>query len=132
MIGLDTNILLRVITRDTPSETAAAMTLLSGLTPENQGVLNPVVLAELSWALRTGYGYERLEIVGIIDGMLQSPSYFFIDRQAVNEAVSRCRDQPLHFADALIGELNRQTGVSVTMTFDKKAANSDIFALLKV
>ncbi len=130
MIGLDTNILLRAITRDSPAETAAAIALLSSLTPKNQGVLNPVVLAELSWTLRTGYGYERDEIIGIVDLMLQSPAYVFTDRQAVNEAMTRCRDEQLHLADALIGELNRQAGAVTTMTFDKQASKSGIFALL--
>jgi predicted nucleic-acid-binding protein len=130
MIGLDTNILLRAIAQDNPAETIAAKNLLSGLTSERQGIINPIVLAELSWALRTRYGYERLEIIAIVDNMLQSQAYFFTDRQAVNEAISRCRDESMHFADALIGELNRQAGAMATMTFDKNASKSDAFTLL--
>jgi predicted nucleic-acid-binding protein len=90
-----------------------------------------VVLAELAWSLRSGYRYERSEIVSVIGKLLQSPSYEFTDRQAVNAAVTRCQKEPIHLADALIGELNRQAGCENTITFDTGAAKSDAFALLE-
>ncbi len=131
MIGLDTNVLIRAITRDEPKASQAAVALLSGLTSENPGVLNSVVIAEMAWTLRTGYDYQRLEIVEVVDRLLQSPAYVFTDRQAMNETVSRCRAENLHLADALIAELNRKMGCLRTMTFDVQAANSSAFALVE-
>ena len=131
MIGLDTNILLRAITRDDKARSSRAIDFLSNLSPQKKGVINSVVLAELAWTLRRGYRYERLEIVGMIARMLQSPSYEFTDRAAVSIAVTRCQDEPVHLADALIGELNRQAGCTTTMTFDNGAAKSDAFTLLE-
>ncbi len=132
MIGLDTNVLLRAITRDSLAESEAAVALLASLTPEHPGIVNSIILAELAWTLRTGYGYERLEIVGIVDTLLQSPAYLFTDRQAVNEAVSRCQAEPMHLADALIGEINRNAGGKTTMTFDSQAAKSTNFTLVMI
>ena len=127
MIGLDTNILMRAITRDDDVRSPIAIDFLSKLTPERKGVINSVVLAELAWSLRRGYKYERHEIIDVIIKLLQSPSYEFTDRQSVNLAISRCRERPIHLADALIGELNRQVGCETTMTFDTGAVKSDAF-----
>ena len=132
MIGLDTNILLRAVTDDDRKRSPLARRLLAQLSPDNRGVLNCVVLAEFVWTLRTGYDYERLEIVEMIEGMLRSGAYFFTDRDAVVAAVAKCGKEPLHFADALIGELNRGAGCNRTMTFDVGAGKSDAFQLVEL
>jgi predicted nucleic-acid-binding protein len=129
MIGLDTNVLLRAITRDDDVLSPLAIDFLSKLTPKRKGMINTVVVAELAWSLRRGYKYGRPEILRIIDKLLQSPSYEFVDRQAVNAALTRCQKEPVHLADALIGELNRQAGCKTT--FDAGAAKSDAFTLLE-
>ena len=130
MIGLDTNILVRAITRDDATLSPIAITLLSGLSATSPGMINAVVVAELAWTLRSGYGYERLEIVSLIERMLRSQAYVFSDRDALNIATSRCKDEPLHLADALLGEINRLAGCTTTMTFDSQAAKSNAFTLL--
>lgn len=127
MIGLDTNILVRAITGDEAEQSSRAKACLAGLTPEVPGLVNPVVLAELAWSLRAGYGYQRLEIARIIERLLASPSYAVRDRDAVSAAVHRCFDEGLHFADALIGELNRASGCLKTWTFDHEAVRSSCF-----
>ncbi len=131
MIGLDTNILLRAITQDNVTLSPLAIDFLKTLTPAYQGVINLVVLVELVWTLRTGYKYERLEILAIIASFLKSPSYAFNNREAVNRAVTRCENEPIHLADALICELNLLSGCFTTMTFDKGALISEAFTLLK-
>jgi predicted nucleic-acid-binding protein len=131
MIGLDTNILLRAITRDDDVRSPLAIDFLSKLTPANKGVINSVVLAELAWSLRRGYKYERLEVIEIILTLLRSPSYVFTDRQSVNIAIARCQEKPMDFADALIGELNKNACCETTMTFDTGAAKSGAFTLLE-
>jgi predicted nucleic-acid-binding protein len=131
MIGLDTNVLLRAITRDDDVLSPIAIDFLSRLTPKRKGMINMVVLAELAWSLRRGYKYGRPEILQIIGKLLQSPSYEFSDRQAVNAAIMRCQTEAVHLADALIGELNRQANCVTTTTFDSDAAKSDSFTLLE-
>jgi predicted nucleic-acid-binding protein len=130
MIGLDTNILMRAITRDDDVRSPLAIDFLSRLSPERKGVINSVVLAELAWSLRRGYKYERLEIIALVAALLRSASYEFTDRKSVNLAIARCQEQPIHLADALIGELNRQAGCETTMTFDEKAVKLDTFSFL--
>ncbi len=130
MIGLDTNILIRAITQDDPVLTPLARSTLENLTGENQGVVNAIVLAELAWTLRTGFDYDRLAIVDIVEAMLRSQSYYFPDRDAINAALSRCRFENLHFADAMIGELNVKSGCKTTLTFDIGAGKTALFTMV--
>ena len=53
MIGLDTNVLLRAVTRDDPVHSPLARTLIGALDEARPGYINIVVLVEFSWSLRT-------------------------------------------------------------------------------
>ncbi len=130
MIGLDTNILLSAVTQDDPVQTSLARTLIGTLDEANQGYVNLVVLVEFSWSLRTRYKYERTAIIEAIESMMRSAAFVMSDRDAINAALSRCRDDGLHFGDSLIGELNRVAGCSTTMTFDRPASNRTAFTRL--
>jgi predicted nucleic-acid-binding protein len=127
MIGLDTDILLRAALNDDATQSVLAREILSRLTAENPGVVNSVVLAEFAWTLRSGYNYDRSDIVGAIRTMLRSRGYRFPDRRAISLALSRCESDGLSFPDALIGEISRAAGCDVTLTFDEKAAKSSAF-----
>lgn len=118
MIGLDTNVLLRAVTRDDPVRTPIARDLIGSLSSRKPGHVNCVVLAEFAWTLRSRYRYARLQIVAAIEAMAASAAFVLERRAEVNSALVRCRDDGLHFADALIGELNRAAGCEMTMTFD--------------
>lgn len=130
MIGLDTNVLLRAVTQDDSIQTPLARALIGTLDETNPGYVNTVVLVEFSWSLRTRYTYEREAIAEAIEAMLESAAFVVSDRDAVNTALSRCRDDGLHFADALIGELNLIAGCPTTMTFDNPASKSTAFTRL--
>jgi predicted nucleic-acid-binding protein len=127
MIGLDTNVLMRAATDDDPVRSPKARALLAGLTPEQPGVVNSVVLAEFAWTLRTGYGYKRAEVAEAIERMMQSSCYVFPDRNAVNAALVRCQKEGLDFADSLIAELNFEAGAENTVTFDEECMRSPAF-----
>ena len=130
MIGIDTNVLLRAATNDDRKQSPVARKFLAGLSEASRGVINCVVLAEFAWTLRSGYGYERAEILGAINDIMRSKSYLVRDREVVNSALSRCLVESLHFADALIAEMNRDAGCETTLTFDLNAANGGAFTLM--
>jgi predicted nucleic-acid-binding protein len=130
MIGIDTNILIRAITQDDPVLSPLARSTLENLSSENEGVVNAIVLAELAWTLKRGFDYDRLAIIDIIEAMLRSQSYHFPDRDALNIALSRCRFENLHFADAMIGELNVKSGCKTTLTFDVGAGKTALFTMV--
>ena len=56
MTGIDTNVLVRYITRDHPEQHAAAKRHLeSNCTQETPGYVNVIILCELAWVLTTAY-----------------------------------------------------------------------------
>lgn len=130
MIGLDTNILVRAIQSDDPVASPIARRVLSELTEASPGRVNSVVLAEFAWTLRTRYAYGRADIAAMVEALLESPALDVGDREAVSAAVARTRKEGLDFGDALIAELNRSSGCTSTLTFDRKAARSTAFTLV--
>ena len=130
MIGLDTNILLRAVTQDDPAQTPLARALVASLDEASPGYVNTVVLVEFTWSLRTRHKYRRTAIIDAVEAMLQSAAFIVADRNAVNAALTRSRDDGLHFADALIGELNLVAGCRTTMTFDRQASKRGPFTEL--
>lgn len=130
MIGIDSNILLRAVTRDDAVQSPKARGLIASLDEANPGYVNIVVLVEFAWSLRTRFKYERLQVVNAVEALMQSAGFVVAGRDAVNAAITRCRDEGLHFADSLIGELNIAAGCSTTLTFDRPASKRTAFRRL--
>lgn len=130
MIGVDTNVLVRYFVRDDPHQTQAADELLDGLSPGKPGWLCLIVLAELVWALRFTYRFERAKIAGTIDALLRSQDVVLEQEEAVRQALSLFRNSKADFADCLISVSARAAGCSKTVTFDKIAARDAGMELL--
>ena len=63
MIGLDTNIVLRIIVEDDVKQTAQAVGYLKdNCDADNPPFVSDLVLAETVWALKGNYGFEKNEI----------------------------------------------------------------------
>lgn len=127
MIGLDTNVLLRALTRDDPVQSPAATRILSELTPERPGYVNLIVLAETAWNLRRKYRAGREAVFDAVESLLESRSVVVADRPTVVAGLELARAEGLDFADALIAMLNRHAGCETTLTFDGRAAESSTF-----
>ncbi len=130
MIGIDSNILLRAIANDDITQSALARSFLSTLSASNQGVVNSVVLAEVSWSLRKRYKEPRSSVLAVITQLLESDAYLIPGRDAVSGALVSCSKSGLEFADALIGQLNLVSGARTTMTFDDGASSAPAFEKL--
>jgi predicted nucleic-acid-binding protein len=129
MIGLDTNILVRFITRDDGAQSRKADEIIAGLTEEEPGFVSAVVMAELAWVLERAYNYSKAEIADVIETMLQIGVLQIECEQQVLIAMVALQRGRGSFADALIGELGSRAGCSHTVTFDRKVAALLGFAL---
>lgn len=132
MIGLDTNILLRYLTRDDPERLPKVRTLL--LEAEDRGEslsINTVVLSELVWTLGgRQYRLSRKQITDILNELLLTPLFHFPHREQVVAAVADFRSGKADFADYLIGQLNRASGCGETVTFDRGLDETPGFRIL--
>lgn len=132
MIGIDTNVLVRLLVADDPRQAAAAQRWVAGQTGPGGVRVCVVVLCELEWVLRSVYRYQRSEIAPLISSLLQSASFSVESPSLVARALEGYTASRADFSDLLIGELNRAAGATHTVTFDRAAANLPAFELLDV
>lgn len=118
MVGLDTNVLVRYLTRDDDSQWQQASEVIES---GQLCFITNVVLCELVWVLRgTPYKFGREEIISTLEMMLQSPVFEFENRSAVYQALQRAKQGRGDFSDYLIGATAQQAGCQETLTFDRK------------
>ncbi len=128
MIGIDTNVLLRLFTTENPEQTAAAIKLMDGCGPSSIRVAN-IVMAELVWTLLgRKYRLEKNRVVEIVEELLRREELVFENRSAVMMALRWFDGGKADFGDYLIAALNEEASASPTFTFDRMAAGHVAFA----
>jgi predicted nucleic-acid-binding protein len=131
MIGIDTNVLVRVVVADDPKQAAVARDFIRDrCTPDDPGFVSNIVLAELAWILAQSYGYSRIEIADAIERIMETTQLQVESPTDVASALADYRAGPAGFSDCLIGHINETAECSHTVTFDRKAARLPGFKLL--
>ena len=131
MIGLDTNLLVRYLTRDDPGQYAKVSTLINTAAKNgDRFVINVAVLCELVWVLRSAYGYAREEIATALDHILSTAEFEVERPDEARQALRDFASTKADFSDALIGRINRSLGATETVTFDRSLKGLDTFRLL--
>ncbi|MGE0666296.1 MAG: PIN domain-containing protein [Sphingomonadales bacterium] len=126
MIGLDTNVLVRLLVRDHEEQYQRVLGLLlaDGERPDSFYV-NHVVLVETAWVLRSDYRFGRSEIADALQSVLDVGSFDIQDRERVSAALVLFRQSKADFADCLISIGNLAAGCRYTATFDARAQAVD-------
>jgi len=116
MRAIDTNVLVRLITRDEPAQVEAAEAFVA------KGVwVSHVVLAETMWVLDEAYDLEHGLIVEVIEMLLIHQQLTLQDAEVVRSALDHYRRSPtLGFSDCLVLEIARKAGHLPFGTFDKR------------
>ncbi len=126
MIGLDTNILVRVFTGDDQRQAVTATKLLDE-GGEATLYVNVIVLVEFAWTLQRAYKWENDWIRQALNQIVRHPALVIQHRDSVLEAISKSNTIQHNFADRLIGALNQAAGCETTLTFDRQAARDRDF-----
>ena len=120
MIGLDTNILLRLGLYDDPAQGKRIDALLAGHGGMPGSVLvTDVVLVEAVWTLRSAFEQDKAAQLLAVRSLLGEPAFAFQDRDAVLEAVSLFEAGSCGFADCLVVAKHGRHGCDFTATFDR-------------
>ncbi|MDH3375768.1 MAG: type II toxin-antitoxin system VapC family toxin [Gammaproteobacteria bacterium] len=120
MIGLDTNVIVRLLTEDDPIQLKAAKRLLTAHEGEPGAFfVNDIVLVEVVWVLRRLFGFEPAQALVAVESLLASDAYAFEDRALVVQAHAACSKRGYEFADTLVSLKNASRGCKHTATFDK-------------
>jgi Predicted nucleic-acid-binding protein, contains PIN domain len=119
--AVDTNVLVRLITRDDPKQVASAESFVS------RGAWVPhLVLAEATWVLASVYDRGPADIATAVEMLLNHQHLTLQDSEALVSAVERFRRRPaLGFSDCLVLEVARKAGHLPLGTFDRDLARLD-------
>jgi predicted nucleic-acid-binding protein len=115
MRAVDTNVLVRLTTRDDPRQVAAAERFVA------EGAwVSHVVLAEFVWVLTSVYGLGPSVITTALEVLLEHDTLALQDADVVRGALEHYRKKPaLSFSDCLVLEGARKAGHLPLGTFDR-------------
>lgn len=124
MIGLDTNLLVRFLTHDDPSQTAVVMKVMASLTSDSPGFVSLVVLVELIWVLEALYQFKKKEVEDVVESMLRGREILLERPDIVEQALRKFKAGKADLADCIIERANHAAGCDYTLTFDRKAVSA--------
>ncbi len=131
MVGLDTNVILRYLLQDDPTQTTLANHIVDQLLSDrNPGFISLVTVLEMVWVLRSLLKQTPIEIATHLENLLAAGSFEVQNGQQVFEAAFALKRGTGEFEDALIGALNAWAGCPHTLTFDKRALRMPYFQLI--
>ena len=121
MRAVDTNVLVRLITRDDSRQAISAEGFVE------KGAWVPLLaLAEAMWVLVTVYKLGPSALASAIEMLLNHRDLVLQDSEVVAAALSLFRTKPsLGFSDCLMLHLARQAGHLPLGTFDRNLAKVD-------
>ncbi len=132
MIGIDTNVLLRLLTEDDAAQAAAVQRRLAPLDAVPEAVLiNDIVLVETLWTLRRLYGFDRAGQAEVLGHLLSALTFRFEDREVLSHALKGFTESSADFSDCLIAAKNTRWGCESTATFDRSMATLAGVVLLR-
>jgi predicted nucleic-acid-binding protein len=103
MLGVDTNVIVRYLTRDDKPQYERARRLIDSEVAKGEPVLvSLLVLLETEWVLRSRYEMAKPEIVAAFSALLETADLTFEDEPSVETAIYSWKDSAAEFADCLI------------------------------
>ena len=121
MRAVDSNVLVRLVTRDNAKQVAAAEGFIAS------GAWVPhLVLAETVWVLSAVHELGPASIATAVDMLLSHKDLTLQDSDAVAAALEHYRKRPaVGFSDCLVLEVSRKAGHLPLGTFDRKLGKLD-------
>lgn len=133
MIGIDTNVLVRYLTRDDELQFEVARRLIQEEIAAGQPVLvSLLTLLEAEWVLRSCYRFAKADIASVFVSLLETCETAFEDEQTLEEALHSWKNSHADFADCLIVAKGRRLGCASVATFDAQAGKLPGAKLLEV
>ncbi len=121
MRAIDTNVLVRLVTRDDAKQVATAEAFVAG-----GAWVSHLVLAEAMWVLASVYDLEPAEIATAVEMLLSHRDLVLQDPDVVEAALKQFRKRTkLGFSDCLVLEIARKAGHLPLGTFDRELSKLD-------
>ena len=121
MRAVDTNVLVRLLTRDDSRQVAAAEAFVAP-----GGWVSHLAVAEATWVLVSVYDRKREQVATAIQMLLEHQHLTLQDEEVVAAALTRfMRHGRVDFSDCLMLEIARKAGHIPLGTFDRDLAATD-------
>lgn len=118
MRAVDTNVLVRLLTRDEPAQVTAAEDFIA-----HGAWISHLVLAEATWVLDSVYDVKPAALATAVEMLLEHKQLSLQEPDVVASALARFRERPsIDFSDCLILEIARGAGHQPLGTFDRNLA----------
>ena len=120
MIGIDTNILLRLWLNDDLAQNKRIDALLAahGGMPGSL-LVTDVVLVEAVWTLKSAFDQDKHAQLIAVRSLLEETAFTFEDRDTVSAALDLFEAGSCGFADCLVVAKHARQGGDFTATFDR-------------
>ena len=121
MRAVDTTVVVRLITRDDPRQTARAEAFVA-----KGAWVSHIVLVEVIWVLASVFELTHKQLVTAVDMLLNHREIVLQEPEVVTAALARFRRRPkLGFSDCMVLESARKAGHLPLATFDKELGKLD-------
>jgi len=121
MRAVDTNVLMRLLVRDDPTQVQIAESFAAA-----GAWVSHLVLAEAMWVLDAVYERTAEQISAAIEMLLNHKQLTIQDAEVVSLALEDFRKRPaLGFSDCLVLEIARKAGHIPVGTFDRDLAKME-------
>ena len=121
MRAVDTNVLVRLVTRDDARQVTVAETFVA-----KGAWVSHVVLAEATWVLSAVYDLDATEIATAVEMLLGHKDLILQEADVVAAALRHFRRRPAPgFSDCLVLEAARKAGNLPLGTFDRELGKLD-------
>jgi uncharacterized protein len=115
----DTNILLRLLTGDSPRAATRCRRLIEqAVAGEVELVVSTVCIAEVLWTLKSFYGDTHENLQSTLQSLLNTPGLVFERPAVLQDAAGRFKRKGVHFIDAYHAALAAAEGVPIC-SFDR-------------
>jgi predicted nucleic acid-binding protein len=113
---LDTNVLIRHLTGDPPTQARSATAFLEGA---EQLLLPDLIVAEIVYVLESFYEVERQRVAELVRAVIGFPAMLVVDEPLLLRALEIYEVDRLDFAEAYLVASAEASGVGVIASFDR-------------
>lgn len=124
LIGIDTNVVVRLLMRDNETQFQRARKLVASATPQVPLLVNPLVVMETIWVMENGYRLAPETARKPVAELLQSAQVRAVEKLSVSTIWDCLSSNRRGFSDLLIAAANLENGCEFTFTFDRQAARN--------
>lgn len=123
MIGLDTNVVLRLLLNDDPAQKMRAAKLIQQAKKlDPRTIITLAVVLEMEWVLRSRAKMSKTQTLIVFDLLLESYDIEIDNEKALEQALHIYANTAADFAECLFLAQYQRMGCDTMLTFDAKAA----------